>query len=489
LKLVRQYTKSTAILTSGGLESPVEDSGAALQEAPSGLSATQILVILRFYWKITLLIGVSITAVAAFGIKLLPKTFTATATLIIDSTRKDPLAAVGVPENEMPSYIATQMELILSPIVLLPAVDRLKLTTDPQFLAGYRGDDEAGRREYAARNLAGALQVDIGRGGQLLYITASAKYPWRAAELANGVTDVYLEEERRRANEPAAERARRYSEEVTELRAKVATAQNNLAAFRQQRGITELGNNNENADNETQALSTLEQHLLEAQNQRRSLEARSAGQQLSADEALASPAIQQLKTQLSTQQTQLVQLTTTHGPQHPKVLELKSQLALTKRQLDDELHTISDNVTNDLVRARDLETRYARAAADQRAKVLHLRALQGEGAKLELELESAQSVYKRALDGFDQIAFASASNNANVSLLSRAPPPFKASKPNKNKLLMGACVVALLLALGVPLGYELLFARKLRCRDDIERAFALPVLAEFDRIAIVPGET
>jgi polysaccharide biosynthesis transport protein len=33
------------------------------------------------------------------------------------------------------------------------------------------------------------------------------------------------------------------------------------------------------------------------------------------------------------------------------------------------------------------------------------------------------------------------------------------------------------------LAYEILVNRRLRCRDDVERDFGIPVLAEFDRIA------
>jgi len=64
---------------------------------------------------------------------------------------------------------------------------------------------------------------------------------------------------------------------------------------------------------------------------------------------------------------------------------------------------------------------------------LRLREVQGEGGKLALELESAEAVYKRALDGYDQIMFASVGDYTNVSIVNRADPPV-GSKPNKPKL-------------------------------------------------------
>ncbi len=450
------------------------------------MSAVQVVTILRFYWKIALIIAIASIAVAAVGIKFLPKTFTATATLIVGKNKRDPLATQDTPENGLTSYVETQMEVMTSPVILLQVVDRMNLTTDRLLTAGYHGNDPNELREFAAKNLATSLLVEIGRGGQLLYVSASARYPGRAADIANAVTDVYMEEEKRRSNEPSGERARRYSEEVAELRTKVASAQENLAAYRQRKRMTDIPTAGAgSSDTETQALVDLEAHLLDAQNQRRSLEAKAMGQQATADEALASPVIQQLKSQLTMQQNQLAQLSVTEGAKHPKVQALKSQIALTEHQLNQELANLTGNVSTQLARARQLEKQYSEAVEQQRAKVLHVRDLQGEEAKLVLELDSAQSVYKKALDGFDQILFASANNNADVSLISRATPPIKASKPNKIKLLLLACFAGAGLGVAGPLGYELILNRRLRCRDDLERGFGIPVLAEFGEITSV----
>ncbi len=468
-------------------ESPGADASASLHELQAGMSLAQVVAILRFYWKSTLLIAAAVAAVSAATIKFLPKTYIATATLIVDQGKKDPLAVANVPDINLANYVATQMEIIESPIILLQVVDRMKLTQDRYFAAGYSGSNPDGLREYAEKNLAEALNVELGRGGELLYVSASARYPDRAAEIANTVADTYIEEEHRRLSGPAGDRARRYAEDLAELRAKVAAAQDKLTAFRQQKGITDVSTAGDTTDTDTQALTSLEGHLLDAQNQRRALEAKSAGEQSVADEVLASPVVLKLKTELAEQQTLLAQLSSTYGPNHPKVIEVKSQLALTTRQLDDELRTLAQNTATQLQRARELESKYAQAVADQRAKVVKLREQQGQGAKLTLELESAQSVYKRALDGYDQIMFASAGNNSNVSLVSRATPPVKAAKPNKVKLLLLGIVAGLALGVALPFVYELLFNRRLRCRDDIERSFGVPVLAQLDAIVPAPG--
>ncbi len=452
---------------------------------PPGMSMVQIVTILRFYWKFTVIIAAAVVVLSAIVIKFLPKTYTATATLIVDRGKTDPLAAVANLSNaEMTGYFATQLELIQSPVILLQVVDRMQLTTDRTFTAGYNGNDPNGLREYTERNLAQSLNVESGRGGELVYISAAARDPVKAAAIANMVADTYMQEEESRQSGPAGERARRYAEDLTQLRAKVAAAQDKLTAFLQQKGITDLNTSPDTTDTESQALKSLEEHLLDAQNQRRALEARTAGEQSVTNEALASPVIQHLKTEVAELQDKSVQLSATYGPQHPKVIEVKKQLALTSHQLDNEINVLSQNNTTQLQRARELEDKYMQAVAAQRVKVMDLREHQGEGAKLVLELDSAQSVYKRALDGYDHFLFASADNSSDISLVSRATPPIKAMTPNKPKLMLMGIFAGLALGVSLPLLYELLFNRRLRCRDDFERSIGIPVLAEFESFAV-----
>ena len=176
-------------------EEPASE-GATAYELQPGMSAAQIIAIARAYWKQSAAIAFGIIVLAAIGIKLLPKTYTATATLIVNSQSNDPLAAQRLPNDDFGPYVVTQMELMTSAIVLLPVVDRLKLTSNDDFVAGFRGNDANALRDYAERALAKSLEIDTGRGGQLIYVSASGRFPNEAAAIANAVADVYMDEER-----------------------------------------------------------------------------------------------------------------------------------------------------------------------------------------------------------------------------------------------------------------------------------------------------
>ena len=94
---------------------------------------------------------------------------------------------------------------------------------------------------------------------------------------------------------------------------------------------------------------------------------------------------------------------------------------------------------------------------------------------------------KRALDGYDQIMFASAGHYNYVNLVSRAVIPLQSSKPNKVKLLILAVLFSLFTGVAVPVCYELLVNRRIRCMEDLERSFGIPVLVEFDAIRFSPS--
>src|ERR1700761_7951460 len=87
-----------------------------------GLSLLQIFSILRAYWKHTAIIAVAFVAVTAIYVKTLPKTYTATATLMINNDQIEQNAAGQMQANPNGTNMATEMQLIQSPDVLLAAI-------------------------------------------------------------------------------------------------------------------------------------------------------------------------------------------------------------------------------------------------------------------------------------------------------------------------------------------------------------------------------
>ena len=107
------------------------------------MNFTQFLLILNARkWIIlgVLLFTVAVTAVVSL---LLPKEYTATTTLIIDSKSKDPFTGQLLPSQMFPGYMATQIDVIKSCQVAQKVVRELKLAENPatreQFMEATEG--------------------------------------------------------------------------------------------------------------------------------------------------------------------------------------------------------------------------------------------------------------------------------------------------------------------------------------------------------------
>jgi polysaccharide biosynthesis transport protein len=470
MRAIRPYSPPAALTAPETTYAPN-----AAEEAPT-LSLAQISSILRARRRIVLILSVSLIVFAAIVIKLLPRTYDATATMIVSYQLKQ--GEAEVPANMLGTYMATQIDLMQSPEVLLPVVDQLRLTSDPEFASGYNGSDSAGLRHYAMTSLAKHVNITQGQGSQLLYVTATSRDPVKAAKLANALADVYSAQERQRLKDPADDRAQNYSQQLAELKEKVMAAQQKVTELRQQTGILTLSNDNPagGTDADTQTLISLEQQLLQAQNVRRIAESAATLAPIetggAGEGSVVPPQIHDLTAQINAKAAELSELSTTYGPQHPKVVAVQTELDQARASLRREAGHF-------LTQSRNAEDQLQHAVDAQRQKILAVRKVQDQGSKLELELESAQSVYKRALDGYDQIVFASLGNATNVGFVSRAIVPVEAANPNKVKFMLMGSLLALLIGIAGPVTYELFMDRRMYCRDDLERHFGIPVLAEF----------
>jgi uncharacterized protein involved in exopolysaccharide biosynthesis len=443
-----------------------------------GLSLEQLLSILWARRWLSLGVVALILAATAAAISLWPRRYSATLTLMVNYEVTDPLNGNHLPLGQVGSYIATQIELLQTPEVLLAVVDRLHLTDDDEFSGGY-GDGRGTLREWTASNLRKSLSVYQGSmGSQLIHVTFVAHHPQTAAAVANAVADQYKEQDYLRSTAPPAERAARYQQQLGELKDKVARAQRESSAFRQRHGLMDEATRS-NVD--LTLLSNLEQRMQEARNVRRSADARETANAAVSDEVLASPEVQALKLQLTTQELRLAHLNTLYTPRHPDIVELNDQIATTRRQLAGAIGSYSANTVANRETAIRLDRTLQAAVAEQRSRVLAAGQLQDESAKYQLELESAQSVYKRALEGFDQVMFASTGHLANVVLVSMAAPPVRPSSPKVLSGLALGSLAAAFFGLAAPLGMEFL-NRRVRCRDDLERELRIPVFVEFGEL-------
>jgi polysaccharide biosynthesis transport protein len=450
-----------------------------------GLSLGQIIANCRAYWKVTVIIAsVMVVAAGAFA-HLIPRSYKATSTLIVNYDVNDPLAGREIPIALLGNYMATQTELMQSPEILDRVIERLGLTSVPQFSAGNTGGPER-LHDWVETQLRKNLDIEQGHAGsQLIYVSAWAHSPTLAADIANAVADAYTAQHFDRMSGPASERAKRYTEELAGLKSKVAVAQESLTKLRMRTGDLDL---DPKSDVDGDVLTNLEHRLLEVQNARRTSQARVSSDPNGSSQALSSDLVKTLRGEAAELKSKMAKLRTTFGPKHPQVIELQSQIDSNQQALAAAVRSYSVASAQDVNAAQREESELQSAIQAQRRKILESRQVRDEAAKYQLELESAQSVYKRALEGYDQIMFASSGQYSNVSLVSRARPPADPAKRKTMVILAMGALGGLGLGVLVPLLYEALH-RRIRCRDDFERELGVPVLTEFDSTPALRGAT
>ena len=169
-----------------------------------GMSLSQIISIIRGYWKISLIIMFVVMVSTVITLKLLPRTYTAEVTLMVNYKVSDPQNGQQLPDNQLGSYINTQLELMQNKEVLLEVVDKLNLTENKHYAAGYDGKTGT-LKQWVESKIRKDLNVNRGNlANQLIFVGFSANEPELAAKVANMVVEVYQKQDNQRAiSQPA----------------------------------------------------------------------------------------------------------------------------------------------------------------------------------------------------------------------------------------------------------------------------------------------
>jgi chain length determinant protein EpsF len=440
------------------------------------MNLTQFLSILKARWWVALLLLV-LTVGTTLGVSLLlPRQYTATASIVID-IKPDPIAGQFAGMLS-PSYMATQVDVIQSDRVARRVVRNLRLADNPQVRAdwleasGGQGDIEA----WIAGRFMPNMDVRPSRESNVISVSYRAPDPGFAAALANAFVRAYIDTALDLRVDPAKQYSSFFDQRSKEAREALEKAQGRVSAFQKEKGIIAT---DERLDIEGARLSELSSQLVMIQalaSESGSRQAQTRGE--SADrmqEVLNNPVVGSLKSDLSRTEARLQELSARLGDNHPQVVEAKANINALRSKLDAETKRVTGGVgvTANINRQREAELRASLEA--QRSKVLRMKAVRDEGAVLVRELEHAQRAYEAVLSRLNQSSLESQATQGNIFVLGEATPPLVPSSPKVGRNTMLSLIVGLLLAVVAVLGVEML-DRRVRAFEDLTTTVGLPVL-------------
>ena len=305
-----------------------------------------------------------------------------------------------------------------------------------------------------------AYAVDKSR---VIVIEFQSRDPELAARVANSIADGYLVLQQDARQDQAKSASQWLSGEIENLRKKVADAESRVEDFRSKSSLF-VGTNNTTLSN--QQMGEINTQLNNARALKSDAESKArliremlqSGKPIEASEVLNSELIRRLTEQRVTLRAQFAEQSSTLLDGHPRIKELKAQLADLDRQLREEASKISRSLDNDARiasgRVEGLSAsleQLKKQASSTNGQDVQLRALEREAKAQRDLLESYLAKYREA-NTRENIEAAPADGR----IISRASVSNSPAYPKKLPIVLIATLATLMLSTGAIVTGELL---------------------------------
>jgi polysaccharide biosynthesis transport protein len=305
-----------------------------------------------------------------------------------------------------------------------------------------------------------AYAVDKSR---VVVIEFQSRDPELAARIANSIADGYLVLQQAARRDQAKSASQWLAGEIGDLRKRVTDAESRVEEFRSKSSLF-VGTNNTTLSN--QQMGELNTQLNNARALKSDAESKArliremlqSGRPIEASEVLNSELIRRLSEQRVTLRAQLAEQSSTLLDGHPRIKELKAQLADLDRQLREEASKISRSLDNDArIASGRVDSLSAnlellkQQASSTNGQDVQLRAMEREAKAQRDLLESYLAKYREA-NTRENIETAPADGR----IISRASVSNSPAYPKKLPIVLIATLATLLLSVGSIVTGELL---------------------------------
>src|SRR5882762_1983189 len=368
---------------------------------------------------------------------LLPKSYKATASILVDANRDEQsLSNVFIPPRERVGYMQTQMDIITSARVARKVVQDLKLAESPASREAF--EEEAGGtgpiETWLVENLLKRLKVETSQSS-VIQVSFSSADPRFSALVANSFAKAYIDTMLELRVEPTRQAAAWFDEQLKTLRANLEDAQAKLTDYHRQQGIISA---DERLDVENARLGELSSQLVKTQEQAFDLDIRERQardfrkQGTSPDklpDVLSNPHLQKLNAELLHGEVKLQEIATQYGANHPQYQRQLSENQSLREKLDAEMRKVVAGIANSKRQSRQREAELQEAMAAQRARLLELKEHRNQLTVLTRDAESAQRTNEAAMQRSVISQVEGRASQTNVALLNPAAAPRKPFRP------------------------------------------------------------
>jgi succinoglycan biosynthesis transport protein ExoP len=450
-----------------------------------------------------------------------PPQYSATASLLIDSSKLRVLQNQLQPTGDMPldtAQVESQVEILRSDSIALAVIKDLDLTANPEFVKDNPGAFGAIARLFSPKPSNDQAQADnerraldvflrnrsIVRVGRtyVLDITYTSLSPATAAAVANSIADAYIVDQLEAKYQTTRRASAWLQDRIRELKAEATSADRAVLEFKEQNNIVDIGGASGLGGGGNASRLIGEQQLVELNSQlvtarvatseaRARLERIEEVRKLDVSEGtvadtLRNEVITRLRNQYLDLAAREAPLSNRYGRDHLAAINLRDQMEELRRNIGEELGRIAASYKSDYEIAKAREENLDRALAH----LVSAGQLTNRDRLGLMELESTAKVYHSIYNNFLQRYMEAIQQQSfpitDARVITSAGAPSQKSKPVSSLVLTIATTIGLILSLGIAAVQEAIDGvfRTARQAEDALKTKCLSVIPLSPRQAI-----
>ena len=325
------------------------------------------------------------------------------------------------------------------------------------------------------------MEVEIGKGTNILKIHYYSENPRIAASMANGIAATYIEHNLDIRVKPFRDAVEWLSARMVDSRARMEESEKVVQRYKENQGIVSF----EQRENViTQKLQELVTQLVQAEGKRQEAEVRYKQIQsvIKKPELLATVpdimnnlVIQGLRNEELDIKQKISELTEKYGPKHPQMVQARSELETVQKNLITEARKMLNAAKTEYTIALARERSIRKTMDDQKKEVLELSRKSIDYEVIAGESISNKQFYELLLKKLQEASLSSGINVTNAQVVDSATMPAAPVKPKKGLNVLLAMIIG---SLGGVFGafFVEYMDDTIKTPDDIENVLALPFL-------------
>jgi polysaccharide biosynthesis transport protein len=476
-----------------------------LNESPFVQDARQYLAVLHKRRALILTsLGVSLLAAVLYNYTTRPL-YRASAQILIDRVAPRILPTKDMVDQGIQDY-QTEYELLRGRTLAERVVERLDLQKNRELATGplmspwerfqrrFLGkpavpivDSDGLPLSPAAAAVRSRLTVEPLPGGRLVNLRFSAYDPQVAADLANALSELYIEHARMLRYNSSSEATGWLAEQLKDQKKKVEDAEKALLVYEENNGLVGLREGGSDDPN-----AALESSVLTARTERIAKEAQ-LGQvrtlppsQLASVPAIATnPGVQEARRRVNELSGDYTRLGETLGDRHPDMVHLRGELNAAHDKLQNEVRAALRILEGEAQAARAKESNLVANLERTRLQDVEVSRKAIEWNALKREVESNKQIFQSLLSRSKETGLESELKTTGVKIVERAEVPRSPASPNRPRNYRLAFLVGLAMGIGLALLFEHA-DNTVKTPEDLKQ-LGLPFLGMVPNVEARPG--